>query len=129
LYGLGQSYLTDPYNTANQIMNYGVGIENSGANVMAQGLNNGINVGQLGNQTAIANSNINQQNYLNSLYNQRANDATWTSVGNAIGNINWGGLFSGGLPSTEGVQAYQLGQSSYVDPTLYGGVRIPGLSY
>ena len=98
LYGLGQSYLTDPYNTANQIMNYGVGIENLGANTMAQGLNTGISVGQLGNQTAAANANINQQNYLNNLYNQRANTAAITSGVNAIGNINWGGLFGGATP-------------------------------
>jgi len=127
LYGLGQTYLTQPYETANTLMGYGINLENLGANTMAQGLNTGISVGQLGNQTAAYNADINQQNYLNNLYKQRANNAALQSGISAIGNVNWSGLF-GGLPSTEGVQAYQLG-NSYVDPTLYGGVRIPGLSY
>ena len=129
LYGLGQSYLTQPYETANQLMGYGVDIENLGANTMAQGLNTGISVGQLGNQTASYNANIAQQNYLNNLYNQRANTAAINSGINAIGNINWSGLFGGGLPSTEGTQAYQLGQSSYVDPAIYGGQRMSGVFY
>jgi len=129
LYGLGQSYLTQPYETANTLLGYGINLENLGANTMAQGLNTGISVGQLGNQTAAANANINQQNYLNNLYNQRANQAAITSGINAIGNVNWSGLFGGGLPSTEGVQAYQLGQSSYVDPSIYGGQRMGGVFY
>lgn len=135
IYGLGQSYLTDPYNTANTIMGYGTGIENLGANTMAQGLNTGISVGQLGNQTAAYNANINQQNYLNSLAASNANTAAWNSGINALGTVNFGGVrdtlggLFGGLPSTEGVQAYQLGQSSYVDPAIYGGQRMSGVFY
>jgi hypothetical protein len=129
LYGLGQSYLTDPYNTANTLMGYGINLENLGANTMAQGLNTGISVGQLGNQTAAYNADINRVNYLQNLSNQRANQAAWTSAGEGLGKVNWSGLFGGGLPSTEGVQAYQLGQSSYVDPATYGGQRMAGVFY
>jgi hypothetical protein len=128
LYGLGQSYLTDPYNTANTLMGYGINLENLGANTMAQGLNTGISVGQLGNQTAAYNADINRVNYLQNLNTQRANQAAWNSAGEGLGKINWSGLF-GGLPSTEGVQAYQLGQSSYVDPATYGGQRMAGVFY
>jgi hypothetical protein len=128
LYGLGQTYLTQPYETANTLLGYGINLENLGANTMAQGLNTGISVGQLGNQTAAYNADINQQNYLNNLYKQRANNAALQSGISAIGNVNWSGLF-GGLPSTEGVQAYQLGQSSYVDPATYGGQRMAGVFY
>ena len=103
LYGLGQSYLTDPYNTANQIMNYGIGIENLGSNTMAQGLNTGISVGQISNQAAQVNSAVNQQNYLRNLANENANNAAWTSAGNAIGNVDWGGLFSrNSMPASQG---------------------------
>jgi hypothetical protein len=129
LYGLGQSYLTDPYNTANQLLGYGINLENLGANTMAQGLNTGISVGQLGNQTAAYNADINRVNYLQNLNTQRANQAAWDSAGQGLGKINWSGLFGGGLPSTEGVQAYQLGQSSYVDPATYGGQRMAGVFY
>jgi hypothetical protein len=130
LYGLGQSYLTDPYTTANTLMGYGTGIENLGANTMAQGLNTGISVGQISNQAAQVNSAVNQQNYLNSLYNQRANTAAINSGINAIGNVNWSGLFGGGVqPLPDYVPAYQLGQSSYVDPAIYGGQRMAGVMY
>jgi hypothetical protein len=129
LYGLGQSYLTQPYETANTLLGYGINLENLGANTMAQGLNTGISVGQLGNQTAAYNADINRVNYLQNLARSNANQAAWTSAGNALGNVNWSGLFGGGLPSTEGVQAYQLGQSSYVDPAIYGGQRMDGVFY
>jgi len=118
LYGLGQSYLTQPYETANQLMNYGVGIENLGANTMAQGLNTGISVGQLGNSTAATNANIAQQNYLNSLYNQRADTAAWNSAANAIGNINWSGLFGGNNPAAVG----GVGSTPYYSPVSGGMV-------
>lgn len=115
IYGLGQSYLTQPYETANTIMGYGTGIENLGANTMAQGLNTGISVGNLGNETAVYNSRINQQNYLNNLSQQRANAMAWDKGINAIGNVNWGGvgdsiggLFSGYQPLPSFVPAYQL---------------------
>lgn len=95
LYGLGQSYQSDPYTTANTIMGYGTGIENLGANVLTQGLNVGMGVSGLNNAAASSNANINQQNYLNSLAKSNANQAAWTSGANAIGNIDWGGLFGG----------------------------------
>ena len=111
LYGLGQSYLTDPYTTANQIMGYGTGIENLGANTMAQGLNTGISVGQLGNQTAAYNADINRVNYLQNLAQSNANTAAWNSAAQNIGNINWGGLF-GGQASPDG----QYSASGAYDP-------------
>jgi len=92
IYGLGQSYLTQPYEAANQLMNYGVGIENLGANTMAQGLNTGISVGQLGNQTAGVNADINRTNYLQNLAQSNANTAAWNSAAQNIGKINWSGL-------------------------------------
>jgi hypothetical protein len=118
LYGLGQSYLTQPYETANQLMNYGVGIENLGANTMAQGLNTGIAVGNLGNTSAQVNSAINQQNYLNSLYNQRADTAMYNNIGNAIGNVNWSGLFGGNNPAAVG----GVGSNPYYSPVSGGMV-------
>jgi hypothetical protein len=95
---------------------------------MAQGLNTGISVGQLGNQTAAYNADINRVNYLQNLARSNANQAAWNSAGEGLGKINWSGLFGGGLQSTEGVQAYQLGDS-FVDPTLYGGQRMAGVFY
>lgn len=111
IYGLGQSYLTQPYETANTIMGYGTGIENLGANTMAQGLNTGISVGQLGNQTAGVNADINRINYLQNLAQSNANTAAWNSGINAIGKVNWGGLF-GGQSSPDG----QYSGSGVYDP-------------
>jgi len=126
LYGLGQQYLTQPYETANTLFGYGTNIENLGLGTMATGMNMG-NIATTANQNAAnLNRGINQQNYLNSLYREATDRDTWTTIGD---QINWGGLFGGGRSdSTEGVQAYQLGDS-YVDPDTYGGQRIPGVFY
>jgi hypothetical protein len=119
LYGLGQSYLTDPYNTANTLMGYGINLENLGANTMAQGLNTGISVGQLGNQTAGVNADINRVNYLQNLAKSNANQAAWDSGINAIGKIDWGGLFSGNNPAAVG----GVGSTPYYS-TVSGGMVI-----
>jgi hypothetical protein len=100
LYGLGQSYLTDPYTTANTIFGYGAGIENQGLNALTIGSNIGTMSAQGGNQAAQLNNASNQAQYLNQLSNANA----WGNLAgqgvNAIGNVNWGGLFSGGgIPS------------------------------
>jgi hypothetical protein len=118
IYGLGQSYLTQPYEAANQLMNYGVGIENLGANTMAQGLNTGISVGQLGNQTAGINADINRTNYLQNLAQSNANTAAWNSAANAIGNVNWSGLFGGNNPAAVG----GVGANPYYSPVSGGMV-------
>jgi hypothetical protein len=100
IYGLGQSYLTDPYATANQIMSYGTGVENLGINTMATGMNFG-NTATTSNQNAAnINANINQQNYLNNLARSNANAAAWNSGLGQLSNVNWGGLFGGGSSSS-----------------------------
>ena len=71
-----------------------------------------VGIGQLGNTTATTNANIAQQNYLNSLYNQRADTAAWNSAAQNIGNINWSGLFGGGQASPDG----QYSASGVYDP-------------
>jgi hypothetical protein len=72
LYGLGQSYLTDPYTTANQLFGYGANIENLGANALTVGSNIGTQSGQLGNQAVQLNNASNQAQYLNQLSNANA---------------------------------------------------------
>lgn len=107
IYGLGQSYLTQPYETANTLFGYGTNIENLGMGTMATGMNMG-NIATTANQNAAnVNRGINQQNFLNTLYNDSVERDTWKTIGD---QINWGGIFgSDGLESTEGVKAYQLG--------------------
>ena len=96
LYGLGQSYATQPYETANTLFGYGSGVEALGANTMAQGMNFG-NISTTGNQNAAQiNSVINQQNYLNSLYKSNANANNWGDLITGASNMDWSGLFGGG---------------------------------
>jgi hypothetical protein len=118
LYGLGQSYLTQPYETANTLFGYGTNIENLGMGTMATGMNMG-NIATTANQNAAdINKGINQQNFLNTLYNDSVNRDTWKTIGD---QINWGGLF--GNSSSSG------GTSSFVDPNTYGGQTLPGVKY
>lgn len=72
LYGLGQSYLTDPYTTANQLFGYGAGIENLGGNALTLGSNIGTMSAQGDNQAAQLNNASNQAQYLNQLSNANA---------------------------------------------------------
>lgn len=96
LYGLGQSYATQPYEVANTLFGYGSNIENLGMGTMATGMNMG-NVATSANQNAAQiNSNINQQNYLNALYKSNANANQWGDLINSASNMDWGGLFGGG---------------------------------
>jgi hypothetical protein len=118
LYGLGQSYLTQPYETANTLFGYGTNVENLGMGTMATGMNMG-NIATTANQNAAnVNRGINQQNFLNTLYNDSVNRDTWKTIGD---QINWGGLFGGGSSSG--------GTSSFVDPNTYGGQTLPGVKY
>jgi hypothetical protein len=95
LYGLGQSYATQPYETANTLFGYGSGVENLGMATMATGMNMG-NVATTGNQNAAQlNQSINQQNYLNALYKSNANANQWGDLITGASNMNWGGLFGG----------------------------------
>jgi hypothetical protein len=111
IYGLGQSYLTDPYATANQIMGYGTGVENLGINTMATGMNFG-NMATTSNQNAAnINANINQQNYLNNLARSNANTAAWNSGLGQLSNVNWGGLFGGDGGNSSGDGQYSSGGS------------------
>lgn len=101
MYGLGQSYLTQPYDTANTLFGYGSNIESLGANSMALGLNMGSTAGQLNNEASRYNAAINQQNWTNQLYNNSVNRDTWGSIGETIGKVDWGGLFgNNALPDT-----------------------------
>lgn len=96
MYGLGQSYATQPYETANTLFGYGSGVENLGANTMTAGMNFG-NISTGVNQDAARiNSAINQQNYLNSLYKSNANANNWGDLITGASNMDWGGLFGGG---------------------------------
>jgi hypothetical protein len=90
LYGLGQSYLTDPYTTANTLFGYGTNVENLGLGTMATGMNMG-NIATTANQNASEiNRGINQQNYLNALDAESASRDSWTAIGD---QIDWGGVF------------------------------------
>lgn len=95
LYGLGQSYATQPYETANTLFGYGTNIENLGANTMTAGMNFG-NISTSGNQNAgQINAGINQTNYLNALYKSNANANQWGDLINGASKMDWGGLFGG----------------------------------
>jgi hypothetical protein len=118
LYGLGQSYLTQPYETANTLFGFGTNIENLGMGTMATGMNMG-NIATTANQNAAdVNKGINQQNFLNTLYNDSVERDTWKTIGD---QIDWGGIF--GKSSSSG------GTSSFVDPNTYGGQTLPGVKY
>lgn len=118
LYGLGQSYLTQPYETANTLFGYGTNIENLGMGTMATGMNMG-NIATTANQNAAnVNKGINQQNFLNTLYNDSVERDTWKTIGD---QINWGGIFGSGSST--------VGSSSFVDPNTYGGQTLPGVKY
>ena len=106
MYSLGQSYLTQPYDTANTLFGYGSNIEALGANSMALGMNMGSTAGNLNNEAAAYNSRINQQNYTNQMDRATANRDTWSGAIDQIGKIDWGGLFGGGgssdMPKSQG---------------------------
>lgn len=96
LYGLGQSYLTQPYETANTLFGYGTNIENLGMGTMATGMNMG-NIATTANQNAAnVNKGINQQNFLNTLYNDSVERDTWRTIGD---QVDWGGIFGKGSSS------------------------------
>lgn len=107
LYGLGQDYLTQPYDTANKLFGYGTGIENLGMDTMTTGMNVGLGV-QASNQKSIGlNADINQQNYLNGLRASTASNNTWSDIFKTASDTNWGGLFGNNqgydmLPDTGG---------------------------
>jgi hypothetical protein len=67
LYGLGQSYLTDPYSTANTLFGYGANIENQGLQALKIGSDMGTMSAQANNQAAQLNNASNQTQYLNQL--------------------------------------------------------------
>ena len=116
LYGLGQSYLTQPYETANTLFGYGTNIENLGMGTMATGMNMG-NIATTSNQNAAnINQGINQQNYLNSLYQDSVDRDTWTTIGD---QINWGGIFSNGS-SSSGMPASQGSFDDYYNMPRIG---------
>lgn len=96
LYGMGQSYATQPYETANTLFGYGSNVENLGLNTMAIGMNMGNTATSANQNAAQINSNINQQNYLNALYKSNANSSNWGDLINSASNMDWGGLFGGG---------------------------------
>ena len=99
LYGLGQSYLTQPYETANTLFGYGTNIENLGMGTMATGMNMG-NIATTANQNAAdVNKGINQQNFLNTLYNDSVERDTWKTIGD---QIDWGGIFGKSRGSDDG---------------------------
>jgi hypothetical protein len=111
LYGLGQSYLTQPYENANTLLGYGVGIENLGLGTMATGMNMGSTATTSNQNAAHINQGINQQNYLNSLYKSNANADQWGDLINSVGSTDWGGLFGGGsnydmLPDSQSFDYY-----------------------
>jgi hypothetical protein len=93
MYGLGQSYLTQPYDTANTLFGMGSNIEALGANSMALGLNMGSTAGQLNNEAAAYNKAINQQNWGNQLYNQATSRDTWSGALDQIGTVDWGKIW------------------------------------
>ena len=96
LYGLGQSYLTQPYENANTLLGYASGVENLGLGTMATGMNMGSTATTSNQNAANINQGINQQNYLNSLYKSNANADQWGDLINSVGSTNWGGLFGRG---------------------------------
>jgi hypothetical protein len=104
LYGLGQQYLTQPYETANTLFGYGTNIENLGMGTMATGMNMG-NIATTSNQNAAnINQGINKQNYLTSLYQDSVERDTWKTIGD---QIDWGGIFergssTSGMPESQG---------------------------
>ena len=110
MYSLGQSYLSQPYDTANTLFGYGSNIEALGANSMALGMNMGSTAGNLNNEAAAFNSRINQQNYTNQMDRATANRDTWSGAIDQIGKIDWGGLFGGGgssdMPESQGDSNY-----------------------
>lgn len=102
LYGLGQSYATQPYETANTLFGYGSAVENLGANTMTAGMNFG-NMSTSANQNAgQINAGINQTNYLNALYKSNAKANQWGDLINSASKTDWGGLFGGGRGSDDG---------------------------
>lgn len=102
LYGLGQSYLTQPYENANTLLGYASGVENLGLGTMATGMNMGSTATTSNQNAANINQGINQQNYLNSLYKSNANADQWGDLINSVGSTDWGGLFGGGRGSDDG---------------------------
>jgi hypothetical protein len=111
LYGLGQSYLTQPYENANALLGYATGVENLGLGTMATGMNMGSTATTSNQNAANINQGINQQNYLNSLYKSNANANQWGDLINTASNTNWGGLFGGGsnydmLPDSQSFDYY-----------------------
>jgi hypothetical protein len=93
MYGLGQSYLTQPYDTANTLFGMGTNIESLGANSMALGLNMGSTAGQLNNEASRYNAAINQQNWGNQLYNEATSRDTWSGALDQIGTVDWGKIW------------------------------------
>jgi hypothetical protein len=96
LYGLGQSYATQPYETANTLFGYGSNIEALGANTMAQGMNFGSLSTNANQNAGQINAGINQTNYLNALYKSNAKANQWGDLINSASTMDWGGLFGGG---------------------------------
>ena len=116
LYGLGQQYLTQPYETANTLFGYGTNIENLGMGTMATGMNMG-NIATTANQNAAnVNRGINQQNFLNTLYNDSVERDTWSTIGD---QINWGGIFGSGS-STSGMPESQGSFDDYYNMARIG---------
>jgi hypothetical protein len=112
LYGLGQSYATQPYETANTLFGYGSAVESLGANTMTAGMNFG-NMATSANQNAgQINAGINQTNYLNALYKSNANKSNWGDLINGASKVDWGGLFGGSKGSDDG----QWSSSGSYDP-------------
>lgn len=95
LYGLGQSYATQPYETANTLFGYGSNIEALGANTMAQGMNFGSLSTNANQNAGQINAGINQTNYLNALYKSNAKANQWGDLINSASTMDWGGLFGG----------------------------------
>lgn len=93
MYGLGQSYLTQPYDTANTLFGMGTNIESLGANSMALGMNMGSTAGQLNNEASRYNAAINQQNYTNQMDRATANRDTWSGAMDQIGTMDWGKIW------------------------------------
>lgn len=128
LYGLGQSYLTQPYETANTLFGYGTNIENLGMGTMATGMNMG-NVATTSNQNAAnINQGINQQNYLNALYKSNANANQWGDLINSVSNTDWGGLFGGSVGGTGSGNEYAGGKADWMfsDKRLKKNIKLIG---
>jgi hypothetical protein len=128
LYGLGQSYATQPYETANTLFGYGSNVEALGANTMAQGMNFGaLSTGANQNAGQI-NAGINQTNYLNALYKSNATANQWGDLINSASNMDWGGLFGGSVGGTGSGNEYAGGKADwmYSDKRLKKNIKLIG---